>query len=382
MPKDAKAISRPNLRALSDRQLVELQMHANDWYVRQSRLLLQTRAADGTLDKSLVHSQLKDLFESVPGTPKRLRALWALQVTGCLDHSGLAALLGHKDEYVRAWAIQFLCDGSQVNAFQDASKASQAAVDQSVLDRFALMAKNERSPVVRLYLSSAVQRLPFADRWPVLEGLVSRAEDAADRNLPRMYWFGLEPMVPGHPGKSLRLAVGGKIPALQKFVARRMVTGEAAVAVNRRRQVKQNPEWQWTIQKVAPGFRVRNVGEGGVVHHRVFRNTTAVQTHPLDRRTPSSLVREFQVPRGKKTRLSMRVSHHPHGDWQLRVVAAGEVLADQVIGSRSVSEDEWLDVTVDLTRFAGRRIRLSIENRPNDWRNEWAYWNRVSLVSE
>ena len=114
----------------------------------------------------------------------------------------------------------------------------------------------------------------------------------------------------------------------------------------------------------------------------MFRNTTAVQTHPLDRKTPSSLVRELKIPKGKKTSLSMRVSHHPHGDWQLRVVAAGEVLADQIIGSRSVSDDEWLDVTVDLTRFAGRRIRLSIENRPNDWRNEWAYWNRVSVISE
>jgi len=383
MPQGAKAISRPNLRALSDTQLVALQTHANDWYVRQSRLLLQARAADGTLDKSLVHSHLQDLFQSVPGTPKRLRALWALQVTGCLDQDRLAALLGHSDEYVRSWAIQFLCDASRVNAFQDASKSMHSPVDQSVLDRFAVMANNERSPVVRLYLSSAVQRLPFADRWPVLKGLASHATDAADKNLPRMYWFGLEPMVPGHPGQSLRLAVEGKIPVLQKFVARRMVTGNAAVAVKRpRRQVKQDPEWQWTIQKVAPGFKVCNVGEGGVVHHRVFRNATAVQTHPLNRRTPSSLVREFQVPENKKTRLNMRVSHHPHGDWQLRVVVAGEVIAEKIIGSSSVSDDEWLDVTVDLTRFAGRRIRLSIENRPNDWRNEWAYWNRVSVVSE
>jgi len=382
MPEGAKAIPRPNLGALSDAELVALQMHANDWYVRQSRLLLQVRAANGTLDKSLVLSRLGGLFQSAPNTPKRLRALWALQVTGCLDRDSLSVLLGHDDEYVRAWAIQFLCDGSSVNAFQHASKTRRRPVDQRVFDQFAAMAKDERSPVVRLYLSSAVQRMPFADRWPILEGLVSHAEDGADRNLPRMYWFGLEPMVPGFPRESLRLAVEGKIPALQEFVARRMVSGDAAVSVDRRRQPKQNPEWQWTIQKVAPGFRVRNVGEGGVVHHKVFRNTTAVQTHPLDRRTPSSLVRELKIPIGKKTRLSMRVSHHPHGDWQLRVVAAGEVLADQIIGSRSVSDDEWLDVTVDLTRFAGRRIRLTIENRPNDWHNEWAYWNQVSVISE
>ena len=125
-----------------------------------------------------------------------------------------------------------------------------------------------------------------------------------------------------------------------------------------------------------------NVGEGGVVHHKVFRNATAVQTHPLDPKTPSSLDRQLAIPKDKKTTLRMRVSHHPHGDWQLRVLAAGQVVADQIVGSQSVSKDEWLDVKVDLTRFAGRRIKLVIENRPNNWRNEWAYWNHVSIVSE
>ena len=69
-------------------------------------------------------------------------------------------------------------------------------------------------------------------------------------------------------------------------------------------------------------------------------------------------------------------------DRQLKVVAAGEVIAESIIASNSVSDDEWLDVTVDLTKFAGRKIELSIENCPNDWHNEWAYWNRVSIVSE
>ena len=133
------------------------------------------------------------------------------------------------------------------------------------------MAKSEKSPIVRLYLASAVGRLPFADRWSILEGLASHAEDIEDHNLPRMYWFGLEPMVPNHPQESLQLAVTGKIPALQEFVARRMATGKAAVNVNRPRVARQTPEWQWTIQKVAPGFKVRNVGEGGVVYHEEMR---------------------------------------------------------------------------------------------------------------
>jgi len=383
MPKGAKPSARPSLRTLSDEDLVRLQLHPNDWYVRQARTLLQSRAAAGTLDRKSVHRLLREMLAASDRTsPKRLRALWALHVTDGLDHDRLTALLGHADEHVRSWAIQFLCDPSTVNAFQDAGRATEPPVGKSILKQFARMAENDSSPIVRLYLAAAIQRLPFQDRWPILQGLVSHGEDIDDHNLPRMYWFGLEPMVPAHPHESLTLAVAGKIPALQEFVARRMVSGNVAVAANRPGRTRQLPGWQWTIQKVAPGFQVRNVGEGGVVHHQVFRNAAAVQTHPLDRRTPSSLFRELKVPENRKTSLRMRVSHHPHGDWQLRVLAGKKVLADQIIGPKTVSEDEWLNVTVDLTEFAGRRIPLTIENRPNDWRNEWAYWNRVSIVSE
>ncbi|HIM28215.1 MAG TPA: hypothetical protein EYG57_01520 [Planctomycetes bacterium] len=382
MPKGAKGFTRPNLQTMSDAQLVELQTHANDWYVRHSRTLLQARAANGSLDKTLVLTQLAHLFHSATTTPKRLRALWALKVTGSLDNNHIERLLAHEDEYVRAWAIQFLCDSTEVNAFQDASSAEESPVTRSALASFASMASKDRSPIVRLYLASAVQRLPYAERWPILEGLASHGEDIGDNNLPRMVWFGLEPMVPDHPQKSLQLAIKGKIPTLQEFVARRMVSGKVTVNLNRRQPPKSAPEWQWTIQRVAPGFKVRNVGEGGVVHHKVFRNAIAVQTHPLNQKTPSSLYRALAVPEKKKTKLSLRVSHHPHGDWQLRVLVGGEVIFDQIIGSKSVSDDEWLDVNVDLTKFAGRTIQLSIENRPNDWRNEWAYWNKVKIVSE
>ncbi len=384
MPKDARATTPPNLRIMSDAELVGLQMHENDWYVRQSRTLLHSRSAAGKLDRTLVHSQLEGLLHSTANSAKRLRALWALQVTDGLDRDRLVKLLAHEDAYVRGWAIQFLCDSSPLNAFQDASKANQSTVDSKVLDQFATMAKNDPSPVVRLYLASAVQRMPFADRWRILDGLASHAEDIDDNNLPRMYWYALEPMVPGHEHDALKLAVAGKIPTLPEFVARRMVTGDVVVDLNppAKQKQKQNPQWQPTVQEVAPGFTVRDVGEGGVLRHDAFRNAIAVQTHPLDRKTPSSLFRELEIPKDKKTRLTLRVSHHPHGDWQLRVLVAGEVLADKIIGAKTVVDKDWLEVNVDLSRFAGKKIQLTIENRSNDWENEWAYWNRVAIVSE
>ena len=384
MPKGAKPHVCPDLGSMSDAELVRLQWHSNDWYVRQARTLLQHRAATGKLDASSVHAQLNGLFGSASDSPKRLRAMWALYVTGGLSQDRLAGLLVHEDEHVRAWAIQFLADESEVNAFQ-ASRATVKANPHSVcpsevMQHFAEMARDDPSQVVRLYLASAVQRLPFAQRWPILKGLVSHVEDVGDNNLPRMYWFGLEPMVPEHPRESLQLAVAGKVPALQEFVARRLVTGdtqsEFPVATSR-------AQWNKTIQRVAPGFRVRSVGEGGVVHHREFRNAPAVQTHPLDPNTPCVLHHQnLKLAADKKATLRMRVSHHPHGDWQLRVVADGKVVTDKIVGPKTVAEDEWLDLSVDLSEFAGRTIKLSIENRANNWRNEWAYWNDVSLVSE
>lgn len=382
-PKDAKPIERPNLRAMTDAQLVDLQSHSNDWYVRHARLLLHSRTAAGKIDSELVHEKLNQLFNDPNTTsPKRLRALWALHVTDGLNTDRLHALLDHDDEYVRGWSVQLLCDQSSIHSFQTAATTKKPVVSRETHAKFVEMASQDSSQIVRLYLASALGRLPFADRWAILEGLVSHAEDVDDNNLPRMYWFALEPMVPKHTDKALTLAVSGKIPKLQEFVARRMLSGETVVDLSSPKKPKPKPEWQTTIQKVAPGFNVRNVGEGGVVEHEAFRNAKAVQTHPLNKNKASSLHRTVEIPEDKKTTLQIRVSHHPHGDWQLRVLADGKMIENQLVSSKSVGNDEWMDVSVDLTPYAGKKIRLSIENHPNNWMNEWAYWNKVAIISE
>ncbi|TWU16073.1 PVC-type heme-binding CxxCH protein [Allorhodopirellula heiligendammensis] len=393
MPQGAKPIAPPNLREMSDLELVQLQMHDNDWYVRQARTQLQFRASAGTLNATDVHRQLLTLLDTASTSPKRLRAMWALHVTAGLEKNQLVSLLDHEDEYIRGWAVQFLAEESTINAFQPTgpgllntalSPAEPAGLTADVLEKFAAMASDDSSKIVRLYLASAVERLPFSDRWSILQRLISHHEDIDDSNLPRMYWFGLEPMVPNHPEKALRLVVNGQIPKLQEFVARRMVSGSVEANLNQsvQKSTGPSPEWQWTIQKVAPGFRVDSVGEGGLVYHEVFRNKIAVQMHPLTRETPSRLIRQLVVPARGKTKLNLRVSHHPHGDWQLNVLANGQTLTNQIVSSKTVGNSEWLDVSIDLTAFAGTAIKLVVENTANNWMNEWAYWNRVEVVTE
>ena len=381
MPSDAKVSERPNLPEASDAELVKNQMHSNDWYVRQARTLLQYRAESGQLrDRGSVHDSLAQMFQEVESTPKKLRAMWALYVTGGLDRQSLTGLLAHEDEYIRSWAIQFLLDESSVNAFQPNAKAGKL-LEKDLLSRLVTMAREDSSQVVRLYLASATQRLAYSQRWGILSELVSHPEDLTDNNLPRMYWFALEPMVPTHQQQALDLVVKGKIPQLQEFVARRLVTGDLNPAdLN---QVSRSAAWDKTIKTLMDGLRVASVGEGGVVKHSTFRNRVAVQTHPLDRKTACVLRHnKVQIPSDKKTRLHLRVSHHPHGDWQLRVMVNKEVVEEQLVSSATVGSDEWLDVSVDLSRFEGKKVNLEIENRANDWRNEWAYWNTIEIISE
>lgn len=367
MPDNAKPIQQPNVAALSDDELVVMQYHPNDWYVRMARLHLQMRAANGSLNKGKVIPALNKMLKSAATTGKKLRALWTLHVIGALDESRMLKLLNDKEEYIRAWTIQFLCED------KDAST--------KVVRRFARMAQNDPSPVVRLYLAAALQRMDYNERWDILENLAQHEVDKDDNNIPRMLWYALEPMVPSFPQKSLEVVTAGKLPRLQEFTARRLLSGNVA-SNNQRSVAGEGPvAWQKTVQRFAPGFKVHNIGEGGVVAHKVFRNKTALQTHPLNPNTPCALTKNIKVPQGKKTTLMMRVSHHPHGDWQLRVLAGKDILKDVLVGSRSVI-NEWMEVEVDLTKFAGTEIDLTLENRANDWRNEWGYWGAVELYSE
>ena len=76
--------------------------------------------------------------------------------------------------------------------------------------------------LVRLYLASAMQRTPIAQRKPILETLIGHAEDAADQNLPLMYWYALEPVVGGDAKSAVGMLAKTKIPKVRELITRRM----------------------------------------------------------------------------------------------------------------------------------------------------------------
>lgn len=204
-------VTRTDYAALPDTALVQLTSSLKEFQVRHARRVLQERAALGRLQPDTA-SALVALVAPPQPLRVRLRALWAAHAIGAAQESMLLGLLRDSEEFVRAWAIQLLGESRNPSA--------------ASLAEFARLAREDASPLVRLYLASVLQRTPVASRRPILEPLIRRADDATDHNLPLMYWFALEPVAGSDPETGLALLKEARIPLLRQFITRRLA-GEA-----------------------------------------------------------------------------------------------------------------------------------------------------------
>jgi len=195
---------------------VQLQTSPSDWHARRARVILQARASSGRLGPA-VRQQLRELFIKGANPDWRLRAMWTLHVTGLWTPDALIQIFDDSDEYIRAWAVQLITE--------------DGTPSQPVLDTFLRLARDDRSPVVRLYLASALQRIAEEQRWPIASALMAHGEDADDDNLPKILWLAVEPLVRGNPAQALDYAGRSNIPALAQFIARRAVDADNAAAV-------------------------------------------------------------------------------------------------------------------------------------------------------
>ncbi len=195
-----------DLAKLSDRELVELQTHRNEWHVRHARRLLQERSAQGR-DMSDVARQLHAMYAGESDVPRKLRALWTLFAIGQLSDEFLLRQLDDANEHIRAWGVQLLCDDNDP--------------PQSTVRRLETLAESDPSALVRLHLASMLQRLKPDDRWEIGRALLAHGEDADDDNLPLLIWYGIEPLVNDDLSRFIRLLLDCKLPRVARFVGRR-----------------------------------------------------------------------------------------------------------------------------------------------------------------
>jgi putative membrane-bound dehydrogenase-like protein len=194
-----------NIGRESTEALVRMQASSNEWLARHARRVLQDRGQSMTAGAML--DELDRKHQSEPAI--RLRILLARHALGSdQDRARIERSLADLDATIRAWSIQLLTEARPPTS--------------EILGKFRSLAWSDPSPIVRLYLASALQRIPLEGRWATLEGLLSHAEDAGDHNLPLMYWYAAEPLAEREPERALRLASAARIPQIRQFMARRV----------------------------------------------------------------------------------------------------------------------------------------------------------------
>ena len=189
-----------DLSKSNDVELGQLLLHKNEWYVRTAQRLLDERShLQGSINPKST-SDLVEMARSHKDPTRRLRALWTLHVTGGLNDEPGKKALADPDDYVRAWSIQLLLEKG---------KATPA-----LLNEFVRMAQTDPSPVVRLYLASAIQRTPEQTAWALIDALAQHGEDRDDRNLPLLLWQGLAMRMPAQRDRAFEIAKSTPIPQL------------------------------------------------------------------------------------------------------------------------------------------------------------------------
>ncbi|MFM1559076.1 MAG: PVC-type heme-binding CxxCH protein [Roseibacillus sp.] len=169
-------------------ELVAMQFHRNEWFVRTARRVLQERG-----DRAAI-PLLEMALRGTTDPPKVLRAMWTLHALGAKLP---LSLLGHEDESVRGWAIQLMAEARTIPPTM-----------------FLQLCERDPSAMVRLALASALPGLEASVRWKAAEQLAARSEDAGDVYLPKMIWFGIAPLALDDPARIVAMAQSTELEVL------------------------------------------------------------------------------------------------------------------------------------------------------------------------
>ena len=156
------------------------------------------------------------LDDDIPTSTRRLRALWTLaRDRRHWTRRRSIGLLDDRDESIRGWAVRLLVDAG--------------AARRAALSRLVGAGAGRASPRVRLSLASALQRIPRRGPLAAGRGPGRRPRSIpTDPMLPLMTWYGIEPLAAADPAAPRRWRRACKLPLLRNYLARRIVTADAA----------------------------------------------------------------------------------------------------------------------------------------------------------
>jgi putative membrane-bound dehydrogenase-like protein len=178
--KDYRPVAPFNLARRSSQELMALLGDKRKWYREQARRELGERR-----DHSLV-AQLRRLAREERGY-LALEALWTANLISAMDAGWALDLLDHADAPVRSWTLRLLNHAGSI------TRPSGTERGEGVLQqRLVRLARNEPDAEVRSELANTAARLEADDALAVLQELIRRPEDVADKHIPLRIWWSLE----------------------------------------------------------------------------------------------------------------------------------------------------------------------------------------------
>lgn len=201
-----------DLNELTSLELAALYNHNNEWFVRQSRQLLATRAAKGEDMLAIREFFAQHLSDAKATTRLRLRALWGLNTVGGVSEPLLASLMNEEDEALAAAAVRLAIDYCVLHPISN----------QELLTAMIHTASQTQSSLVQLYLASALQYTQGESWWKLAEILVNQPKLRDDRTYPLLVWYGIERQIAQSPDRALALVQNSQLPLVTTFIVRRL----------------------------------------------------------------------------------------------------------------------------------------------------------------
>lgn len=169
-----------DISKLSDAELVKLQLHPNDWFVRHARRVLQERAAEGKLAKETPLALRKMLKEEKEVT-RRLRALWVLEAIDDVSAEDLLPYISDESDYLRAWIFRIA-----IAARTRLTPADYVQLGHAI--------EVEQTEYVRLHIASTIQQAARAGsaNYRLADKLLNSKAPVTDPNFELMLWYCLE----------------------------------------------------------------------------------------------------------------------------------------------------------------------------------------------
>lgn len=143
------------------------------------------------------------------------------------------------------------------------------------------------------------------------------------------------------------------------------------------------------LQKFLPWWFLNNCGRDNSpgLKDQILGRKNVFVTTPLARDVPCRLMYTLAVAKQKKTTLRLTVGAPADGQWDLVVLAESREVLKRTIGrgtevAGSPAASPWVELSVDLSGFAGQQVHLELQNRQGSSARSEAYWGEVRIVEE